>query len=411
MLNQINSRSQNKIHFALYPLAVVASFVFGMSAVNLGIIGNPPGDNVVVISDRDSAFADDRNIDLDLFWLVWNELETSYVEQDLLDYDQMVYGAIKGMVNAVGDPYTVFMDPDETEDFNVSLQGKLEGIGAELTIEENVLVIVTPLRDSPAEKAGLLPGDIIYKVEDEFTGEMTLHDAITKIRGEKGTTVNLTILREDLDEPFEVSIVRDSIEIESVTFEVLEDDIGYLAVNQFSDTTMSEFNKAISEMLLDEPKGLILDLRFNGGGYLDVAVSMLSYLLPSDLTAVQIVEIDSQDKLQTSSNPKLLDVPMVVLINEGSASASEIVAGAIQDHKRGIVMGTKSFGKGTVQEVKSFEDGSSIRITIAKWLTPLERDIDHLGIEPDIVKEISDEDIENEVDSQKEAAIEYLKNL
>jgi len=304
------------------------------------------------------------------------------------------------------------MTPEESESFSASLEGTLEGIGAELTVEGHNLVVVSPLRDSPAEKAGLLPGDIIFLIEGELASEMTLFDAIMSIRGEKGTIVNLTIVRNGLDNSFDVSIVRAKIDIESVTVEELEGNITYISVNQFNEKTNERFGKAISEMILDEPNGIIVDLRYNGGGYLDIAIELLSYLLPSETEAVIVKQRGVEDDMMlTNGKPKILNVPLVVLINKGSASASEIVAGAIQDHERGVVMGTQSFGKGSVQEVDSFADGSSIRMTIAKWYTPDDRSIDKVGLVPDIVVEISDEDIENEFDSQKEAAREYLVGL
>ncbi|MFA5820512.1 MAG: S41 family peptidase [Candidatus Gracilibacteria bacterium] len=359
------------------------------------------------------SVADD--VDLSLFWTVWNSVAEKYIDENAVEKEKMVYGAIKGMVNALDDPYTVFMDPEESREFSDSLEGTLEGIGAELSVEDKNIVIVSPIKDSPAERAGLLPGDIIYKINDELAGDMTLFEAIGKIRGQKGTTVNLTIIRENVDRPIEVSIVRESIELESVTVEELDNGITYLSVNQFNEKTLDEFNKAISAMILKEPKGLIIDLRYNGGGYLDAAVDMLSFLLPSNTEAVKLRErqaVGTKDKtLYTNGNPKLLNVPLVVLVNEGSASASEILAGAIQDNKRGGVMGTQSFGKGTVQEVASFEDGSSIRITIAKWLTPNGRDINKIGITPDMIVELTDDDIAKKYDRQKEEAIKYLTNL
>jgi carboxyl-terminal processing protease len=396
----------------IYFLIAIFSFVLGWQATSYGLLGDVSVDTEVEERELPSEDSIEDEIDLDLYWTVWEELENKFIHEEALNPEVMVYGSIKGMVDSLGDPYTVFMTPDQSSDFNDSLEGTLEGIGAELTVEDHSLVIVSPLRDSPAEKAGLLPGDIIFEIDGELAAEKTLFDAIMSIRGEKGTTVVLTIIREDLQAPFEVSIVRDSIDLDSITLEKLDNGIVYLSVNQFNDKTDEEFGKAISEMLLDEPVGLIVDLRFNGGGYLDIAVELLSYLLPSNTEAVVIKQRGEEDEIMyTDGNPKILNVPLVVLINEGSASASEIVAGAIQDHKRGILMGTNSFGKGTVQEVDTFSDGSSVRMTIAKWLTPTERDIDEVGIIPDIIVEITEEDIEREYDSQKEAAIEYLLNL
>ncbi|MBD3360482.1 PDZ domain-containing protein [Candidatus Peregrinibacteria bacterium] len=398
-------------HYFVYIIVAIFSFILGWQATSMGFLDGEES----VIEYEKIEFEEDsteESIDLDLFWTVWGELNNHYVDDEAVTVEDKVYGAIKGMVNSYDDPYTIFMTPEESEKFSANLEGTLEGIGAELTVEDHNLVIVSPLRDSPAEKAGLLPGDIVFMIDGKLASEMTLFDAIMKIRGEKGTTVNLSIIREDLSEPFDVSIVRDSISIESVTVEKLDNNIVYLSVNQFNDKTNEEFGNAISEMILDEPKGLIVDLRFNGGGYLDIAVELLSYMLPSDNKAVIIKQREKEDNVMyTNGKPKLLNVPLVVLVNEGSASASEIVAGTIQDHERGIVMGVQTFGKGTVQEVTSFIDGSSLRMTVAKWFTANGRDIDQVGIIPDIAVEITDEDVENEYDSQKEAAIEYLENL
>ncbi len=405
-----NNRSFNYIF--VYISIALFSFVLGWQATSFGLLDKISIKADETVREIQGEKTKKDEIDLDLFWTVWEELDNKYVDESLLDTNSMVYGAIKGLVDSLSDPYTVFMTPEESSEFNASLEGTLEGIGAELTVEEHNLVIVSPLRDSPAEKAGLLPGDIIFEIDGKTASDMTLFDAIMSIRGEKGTTVTLTLIREGLEDPFEVSIVRDSIDIESVTVEKLDNGIVYLSINQFNDKTNEEFGKAVSELILNEPKGMIIDLRFNGGGYLDIAVELLSYLLPSDTDAVQIKQRGKEDEImKTNGNPKILNVPLVVMINEGSASASEIVAGAIQDHKRGILLGVTSFGKGSVQEVNTFADGSSIRMTIAKWYTPNGRNIDKVGITPDIVVEITDEDIQNEYDSQKEAAIEYLENL
>lgn len=349
--------------------------------------------------------------DLDLFWTVIGTAEERFVDLDKVDKQKMIYGAIRGAVASLEDPYTVYMDPEESKAFLESLNGELEGIGAELGMEEGVITVITPLKGSPAEKAGVLPGDVIYKIEDEETFEMSLNEAVMKIRGKEGTTVNLTLARKDVDEPIEVSIVREKIEIDSVVVEE-KNGIVYMEVSQFNDKTNELFGQAISEMMLDKPKGIIVDLRFNGGGFLDIAVELLSYFLPSGSEAVIIKERGIEDKvMETNGNPKILDVPLVVLVNEGSASASEIFAGAIQDHKRGVVMGTKTFGKGSVQEVDDFYDGSSLRVTIAKWFTPKDRGIDKTGLDPDIVVEVEEGDIEERFDRQRAEAEEYLNNL
>ena len=401
LLNRFN-------HFLLVLGVAAIGFILGWQATVYGVLG----DQISDVPDRNLDEHIYSDVDLDLFWKVWGEVQEKYVDTEMVDSEKMVYGAIKGMVDSIGDPYTVFMDPTESADFSASLEGTLEGIGAELTVEDHDLVVVSPLKGSPAEKAGLLPGDTIFKIDGETAADMTLFDAIMHIRGEQGTTVVLSILRENLDDSFDVSIVRDSIDLKSVEVEKLDGDIVYMSVNQFNDKTSTEFSTAISEMVLDEPEGIIIDLRYNSGGYLDIAVDLLSYVLPAETEAVIIKQRGMDDEVMyTNGNPKVLNVPIVVLVNEGSASASEIVAGAIQDHERGVLMGTTTFGKGTVQEVSSFFDDSSMRITIAKWFTPDEQDINKVGLTPDIVVELDMEDLENEIDNQKEAAIEYLKGL
>jgi len=361
--------------------------------------------------NSDLFFADH---DDDLFWDIWNALDEDYYNHNVLDTEKMNYGAIKGMVAALEDPYTLFMDPEETESFQNNLNGELEGIGAELTMEDGILTVITPLKNSPAEREGIKAGDIVYMIDDEFATDMTFFEAILKIRGETGTKVKLTILREGAEEPIEIEIVREKVELNSIEYEYFEDsDIAYVDVLQFSDNTTNEFSNAVSEILLKDVEGLILDLRYNGGGYLAISVDMISEFLPEEYEAVTIRRKNEEENeiIYTLGNPRLPDVPVVVLVNEGTASASEIVAGAIQDHKRGIVIGTQTYGKGSVQEVKNFEDGSSLRLTVAKWFTPNDVNIDEVGITPNIEIEFTPEDIEAERDVQLEEAINYLENF
>ncbi len=353
------------------------------------------------------------SVDLNLYWKVWNELFDMYVNESKLDKQAMVYGSIKGMVSALNDPYTVFMDPQESKSFDESLNGNLEGIGAELTVKDQTLQVISPIKNSPAEKAGLLPGDIIYKIDGNLTTDMSLFSAISKIRGPKGSQVTLTILRKGKNQPFDLAITRDTVNVESVSLEDKGNGIYYIAINQFSDSTKTEFDKAIQQILLKEPKGIVLDLRYNGGGYLDISVDILSEFLKGKVAAVTIKKRDPKDDetLYVSGNAPLGDVPLVVLVNKGSASASEIVAGAIQDHKRGLILGEQSFGKGSVQEIDKMPDGSSLRITIAKWYTPNGRSISEVGITPDQVVAYTEKDAEQKKDPQMDAALKYLRDL
>lgn len=357
---------------------------------------------------------DSRGVDLSLYWDVWAKLQNNYLDAHAAQQDQvLIYGSIKGLVESLEDPYTVFMDPEETKQFEENLHGSLEGIGAELSVRDGMLVVVSPLKNSPAEKAGLLPGDIILQIEGEVTAEMTLFEAIMKIRGEKGTDVTLTIIREDLSKPFDVTITRDEITIDSISTETLEGNIFYISINQFSDQTTREFDRAVQEILLNPPKGVILDLRFNGGGYLDIAIDIVSEFIRGDKVGVIIQMRNPEDNqtLKVHGNARLPDIPLIVLVNRGSASAAEIVAGSIQDHKRGLVMGEETFGKGSVQEVEMLKDGSSLRLTIAKWLTPNGRDIEKAGIIPDRIVKLTPEDIQNQYDAQLEEARKHLAEL
>ena len=350
---------------------------------------------------------------MNTFWQVWGLLEDSYVNGEVLDNQTMIYGAIKGMVRSLDDPYTEFLNPAETKEFEQNLNGELEGIGAELTIKDQALVIVAPVKNSPAEKAGLQSGDIIFMVDGRIVADMTLFEAVMSIRGKKGTSVTLTIIRGSVPDPFEVAIVRDTVNIESVSAEDKGDGVFYISVNQFNDNTKPEFDAAVDKLITEKSNSLIIDLRNNGGGYLETAVDIVSHFVNEQGPVVTIKRKYSEDdeSFHLTGRPTLTEIPIVVLINGGSASASEIVAAALRDFDRAIVMGEKSFGKGSVQEVDMLDDGSSLRMTIAKWYTPKNVNIDETGLEPDIEVEYTDDHYAAGVDPQLDAAITYLKNL
>lgn len=357
----------------------------------------------------------EEHADLSLFWDVWSLVKENYVNIENVEEQNQIYGAIAGMVEALGDPYSVFMNPEESEQFESSLDGELQGIGAELTIEDGRLVIVAPLKDSPAEEAGLLPGDHIYLVNGEPTSEMTLWEAIMNIRGEPDTQVTLTLLREGVEEPIEITITRQEIQVPSVELTYHKEEgktWAHLAIYQFGDDTYNEFEAAVQDLLLNNIDGLVLDLRMNGGGYLDISVEMLSEFFADERTGVIVKRRNATDEyIKTTGGGRLTELPLVVLVDEGSASAAEILAGALQDYKRGLLMGEQSFGKGSVQELKSLSDGSSLRLTIAKWYTPNERSIDDTGITPDIQVSMEPSAIDTESDIQLNAAFQYLLDL
>lgn len=353
------------------------------------------------------------DLDLRTMWTVKDLLEKKYIHTEKLDSEKMAYGATKGMVDALEDQFTQFMDPKETIDFNESLNSELEGIGAELTVRNQTLSVTSTVKDSPAQKAGILPDDIVAKIDGQEVLDMTLYDAITKIRGKKGTTVTLTIIRKGTKAPFDLKIAREKITVESVTSKEIEKGIWQVIINEFSDDTKAEFNKIIEEIKLKKPKGIVLDLRFNGGGYLEGSVDILSAFIRGQQEVVEVeYRVNKEnEKLKTSGNAQFPDLPLVVLINKGTASASEIVTAAVQDLKRGLVMGQVSYGKGTVQEVDPLPDGSSLRYTIARWNAPSGRNINQKGITPDREILPQEGDLEKKYDRQLDEAVKYLKNL
>jgi carboxyl-terminal processing protease len=374
-----------------------------------------PASNIssVLNSGWQASSSVNQQLDLKTLWSVKSILEEKYLQEDSLDAETMSYGAVRGMVAALNDPYTEFMDPRDTQDFNESLNSELEGIGAEMTIRDQMLTVINTVKGSPAEKAGLKPDDIVIQIDDQLTLDMPLLDAIKLIRGPKDSEVVLTVIREDREDPFELTIKRDTITLESVIFTEKKPGIWHVEVNSFSDDTKLEFIRAMNEIKQKSPKGIVLDLRYNGGGYLNGAVDILSAFIRGETKVVSIEYRDDKlnENLLTDGAPQFPDLPLVVLINRGSASSSEIVAAAIQDLKRGLIMGETSYGKGTVQEVDPLPDGSSLRFTIARWLSPQGRDINESGVEPDRVVEFTEEDYENEYDRQLEEAVKYLYDL
>jgi carboxyl-terminal processing protease len=348
-------------------------------------------------------------VDMQLFWDVWSILASKYVDPTILDYKNMIYGAIRGMVYSLEDPYTTFLTPKENKDFQESINGTLEGIGAELTLRDGMITVVSPLKGSPAKKAGIQPEDVILKVNGENIQDFSLEQVVMRIRGPKGSKVKLTLGRKGQSEPFDVEILRETININSVDWKMI-DGIAHIELNQFGGKTRGEFTKAISEIQLKRPKGVILDLRYNGGGYLDGAVDIASEFMEKG----KVVSVKKRNPIEdevtyVTGKARMATVPMVVLINKGSASASEIVAGAIRDNGRGTIIGETSFGKGTVQEVQNLIDGSSLRITIAKWFTPSNVNISKVGITPDKEVKRTIEDIKANKDPQLDAAVEFLK--
>ncbi len=327
---------------------------------------------------------DDLYRQIELFSDAITAIQHDYVEK--VPSKDMIYGALKGMLSAL-DPYSQFMDPDTFKELQVETEGEFGGLGIEITIRDNLLTIITPLDGTPADKAGLKAQDRIVKIEDKITKDMTLTEAVKLLRGKPGTDVTLTIMRESEDNFKEITVTRDIIKIKAVRrAEILKDNIGYIKLTDFSEKTKSDLDLALEKLAKDGMDSLIFDLRNNPGGLLISSVETVSEFLP---TGKLIVYTKGREKNQNieyraTGKTKFKDIPLIVMINGGSASASEIVAGAIQDHKRGIILGTKSFGKGSVQTVIPMRDGSALRLTTAKYYTPLGRTINEKGIIPDV---------------------------
>jgi carboxyl-terminal processing protease len=349
-----------------------------------------------------------KDVDLSLFWETWNGMEENYLYKDKLKVQEQVYGAIKGLIRSLDDPYTVFMTPEEAKKFEDNIAGEFEGIGAEIAVRNKQLVIVTPLKGSPAQLAGLESGDFIFKIDNEPTHDLTIDEAVMKIRGPKGEKVVLSIIRDDEKNPIEITIVRDNIVIQTLEWEMV-DDVAVVTMAQFGTDIVSEFQTITSEILLQNPRGIVLDLRSNGGGLLDACVKIASEFLDQEIIVrTKGRKFGDSGDIMSGRNGAFLDTPLVVLVNRGSASASEIFAGAIQDHKRGILLGEKTFGKGSVQNVIPLSDGSSLKVTIAEWLTPEGQSIHKVGIDPDEVIEITDEDFENGDDTVMSRALDLV---
>ncbi len=351
-----------------------------------------------------------EEIDFSLFWEAWNRLEEKSVDKEKFDTQEMIYGAISGMVKSLEDPYTVFLNPEEAERFKEDISGIFEGVGMEIGIRKGQLQVIAPLEGTPAKKAGLRPGDKIIKVGDTLTTDITIDEAVNLIRGPKGTEVTLTIYREEWGSSQEIKIIRETIEIPSLDWEMLEDNIAHLKLYHFTEKASVDFRETAIKILNSPAEKIILDLRNNPGGYLEVAQDIAGWFLKRG--DIVVIEEGKERKIYKSQgSASLSEYPIVILINQGSASGSEILAGALRDNRGILIVGETSFGKGSVQELESLKGGSTLKITVAKWLTPKGELITDKGLEPDIKVEMTEEDYEENRDPQLQKAIEIIKSL
>ncbi len=345
----------------------------------------------------------------DIFWEAWEILQAQFYG-GLPTESELPYAAIKGVIASTGDPYTAFLDPVRAEIVRTDLSGSFEGIGATVRMRpDGRLEIVQPLADQPAIEAGLRAADIVLSVDGTALEGMNIYEAISLIRGPAGTVVRLLIQRAGVEEPFEIEVVRARIEVPMVESRLLEDGVAYLRLNEFGQTATEEIKQALRALLEQSPDGLILDLRGNPGGYLATAIEVSSQFLAEGPILIERFRDETERVYDPVAGGLATDIPLVVLVDGGSASASEIVAGAIQDSARGILVGTTTLGKGSVQLVNTLSDGSQLRVTTARWFTPAGRAIHGEGLEPDIQVEITEADIAADRDPQLERAIEYLR--
>lgn len=379
-------------------LAAYGGFLTGEGKLKWSFVNYKPA----VLYNRETP----RNVsaDFSLFWQVWDKLNEQYVDKKALDPQKMVDGAISGMVGSLGDPYTVYLPPQQNKDAKDDLNGAFEGVGIQLGFKDKLLTVVTPIVGTPADKAGVKVGDAILHIKDlekkidKDTDGMSLPEAVNIIRGKKGSEVELTLGREGVEKPVIVKLLRETIVVKSATVEI-KGGVAVLKLNKFGDRTQEEWTAAVDEIVSKGVGGVVLDMRFNPGGYLDGAVWIAGEFLPAGkLVVTQQYGDGSRTDNKVSRMGRLLKIPLVVLVNEGSASAAEILAGALRDHNRAKIVGVKTFGKGSVQQPEDFDNGAGIHITVAKWLRPNGGWIDKKGIEPDVKVEGDDKQLEKAIE-------------
>ncbi|MFA5247835.1 MAG: S41 family peptidase [Patescibacteria group bacterium] len=405
-----------KIFLVIFVLLLIgASFLAGAyySQKNKVISDFAKNGNVFVglLSGKYNTDSDGRlsqNIDFNLYWDLWDKLKTDFVDNGQLTEKEMFYGSLRGLADSLKDPYTLFLDPKETKKFSDDLSGTFEGIGAEIGLRDDILTIVAPLSGMPAEKAGLKAGDQIFAINGTSTISLSVDGAVNLIRGPKDTKVTLTIYRQGFKETRDFEIMRDVIYVKSVETEFRADGLYVIKVSNFNEDTAGLFSEAARDILTKNPKGVILDLRNNPGGFLETAVAMSSEWVDNNKVVIEKFGDGHEESYVSEGRARLKDYKTVVLVNGGSASASEIVAGALKDYGLAVIVGEKTYGKGSVQSLENMEDGSTLKITIAKWLTPNGTSINKEGITPDVEIKFTGEDYANNKDPQMDKAIEIL---
>ncbi len=397
-------------------MAVVIALALGFTGGLLFKSNNNANPVVTKLIDNSKQ----ENVDFSLFWKVYNDLNAKYVDKGKVDAKKILYGAISGMVNSVGDPYTVFFEPITSKKFQEEIAGSFGGVGIEIGKRNNILTVIAPLKDTPAFKAGIKAGDKILKIDSKTTADMAIEEAVNLIRGKTGTKVTLTIQTETKPTR-DIGLIRENIKVPTVDWKLIDQGgkkIAYMQIYSFNQTVDSEFKKTSEEILKSDANGLIIDLRNNPGGLLDSAINLAGWFLDKSQVVVSEVFRDGTgNEFKSDGNSLLKKYPTVILMNGGSASASEILAGALHDNRKIKIVGEKSFGKGSVQELQNYDDGSSLKVTIAKWLTPAGISISEKGIDADVKIVFDPKDIEAgkiEIgtpgkDAQLDKALEIVK--
>ncbi len=393
------------------PYVIIIIAVFFFFGIYIGFHNGSTINKIVSVSNKETP--DVVKADFSDFWKVWNLINEKYPDSALVSDEDRVNGAISGLVSSLNDPYSMFLAKDEAKSFEEDINGSFSGIGMEVGIKDKVLTVISPIKNTPAYNAGFKPGDKILKIDEVLTSELSIDEAIKLIRGEKNTTVALTIFRDGENEPKEIKVVRDIINIPTLDYELRTDSIFVVKLYTFSANSSELFGKAMQDFYKSKSDKLLLDLRGNPGGYLDSAVSISSWFLEQGKPVlIEDAGHDQKQKIYRSSGKNIFgnDLKFVILIDAGSASASEIVAGAMQDYGIAKLVGEKSYGKGSVQQVLNISTDSLLKVTIAKWLTPKGNSISEKGLLPDYVVEFTKKDIESKKDVQMEKAVELLNN-
>ncbi len=417
-LNNKKTKSRKLLNFLVVPIIfIVFGFLGGMYASSKNpIVENLAKKEIAYVDKILNKYSDPKNnqiskeIDFGLFWDLWDLLEENYVEQGELNEKKLFYGAMQGMVASIGDPYTTFMDPQKANEFEEDLEGKFEGIGAEIGIREEILTIISPLDDMPAKKAGLMAGDKVLAIDGEVTIGITIDEAVKKIRGPKGTDVILTISRDGLGKAEDITITRSTIIVKSLRTEIIKNENIYkIRITNFNNDTKRLMDEAITEILKKKPDAILLDLRNNPGGYLEIAIEIASEWIEDGIIVSEQFGSGRKNDFLARGRARLADYKTIILVNKGSASASEILSGALKDYNKATLIGEKTFGKGSVQSLEDLRDGSQLKVTVAKWLTPEGLNIHNEGIKPDHEIKFTIEDFEAGKDPQLDAAIEFIK--